>query len=89
LHSLRRLRTDCIDLYQLHRPDPATNIEETLCALTGLIRRGKVRAIGASQTPEADIVEAQWVAERRGLARCRGPWRGCSEGDWSRCGREF
>ncbi len=67
--SLRRLGTDHIDLYQLHRPDPDTDIEETLAALTDLIRSGKVRAIGASQTPAADIVEAQWVAERRGLAR--------------------
>jgi aryl-alcohol dehydrogenase-like predicted oxidoreductase len=68
-NSLRRLRTDHIDLYQLHRPDPDTDIEETLAALTDLIRSGKVRAIGASQTPASDIVEAQWVAERRGLAR--------------------
>jgi aryl-alcohol dehydrogenase-like predicted oxidoreductase len=67
--SLRRLRTDHIDLYQLHRPDPRTDIEETLSALTDLIRSGKVRAIGASGTPASDIVEAQWVAERRGLAR--------------------
>ena len=68
-NSLRRLRTDHIDLYQLHRPDPRTDIEETLSALTDLIRSGKVRAIGTSQTPASDIVEAQWVAERRGLAR--------------------
>ncbi|HEX5116323.1 MAG TPA: aldo/keto reductase [Pseudonocardiaceae bacterium] len=68
-NSLRRLRTDHIDLYQLHRPDPGTHAEETLAALTDLIRSGKVRAIGASQTPASDIVEAQWVAERRGLAR--------------------
>ncbi|MBO0872168.1 MAG: aldo/keto reductase [Pseudonocardia sp.] len=68
-NSLRRLRTDHIDLYQLHRPDPDTEIEETLAALTDLIRAGKVRAIGASQTPACDIIEAQWVAERRGLAR--------------------
>ena len=68
-NSLRRLQTDYIDLYQLHRPDPGTDIEETLSALTDLIRSGKVRAIGASQTPASDIVEAQWVAERRGLAR--------------------
>jgi aryl-alcohol dehydrogenase-like predicted oxidoreductase len=68
-NSLRRLRTDHIDLYQLHRPDPRTDVEETLSALTDLIRSGKVRAIGASQTPAAGIVEAQWVAERRGLAR--------------------
>jgi aryl-alcohol dehydrogenase-like predicted oxidoreductase len=68
-NSLRRLRTDHLDLYQLHRPDPRTDIEETLSALTDLIRSGKVRAIGTSQTPASDIVEAQWVAERRGLAR--------------------
>jgi aryl-alcohol dehydrogenase (NADP+) len=68
-NSLRRLRTDYIDLYQLHRPDPRTDIAETLSALTDLIRSGKVRAIGASQTPAIDIVEAHWVAERRGLAR--------------------
>jgi aryl-alcohol dehydrogenase-like predicted oxidoreductase len=68
-NSLRRLQTDYIDLYQLHRPDPGTDIEETLSALTDLIRGGKVRAIGAPQTPASDIVEAQWVAERRGLAR--------------------
>ena len=68
-NSLRRLQTDYIDLYQLHRPDPGTDIEETLSALTDLIRSGKVRAIGASQTPASDIIEAQWVAERRGLAR--------------------
>ncbi len=68
-NSLRRLQTDHIDLYQLHRPDPDTDVEETLSALTDLITSGKVRAIGASQTPAADIVEAQWVAERRGLAR--------------------
>ena len=68
-NSLRRLRTEHIDLYQLHRPDPRTDIEETLSALTDLIRSGKVRAIGTSQTPASNIVQAQWVAERRGLAR--------------------
>jgi aryl-alcohol dehydrogenase-like predicted oxidoreductase len=68
-NSLRRLQTDHIDLYQLHRPDPRTGIEETLAALTDLIQAGKVRAIGASQTPASDIVEAQWAADRRGLAR--------------------
>jgi aryl-alcohol dehydrogenase-like predicted oxidoreductase len=68
-NSLRRLGTDHIDLYQIHRPDPATDIEETLSALSDLIHSGKVRAIGASEMPAADIVEAQWVAERRGLAR--------------------
>ncbi|GAA0324398.1 aldo/keto reductase [Actinoallomurus spadix] len=69
--SLRRLQTDHIDLYQIHRPDPATDIEETLSALSDLIRSGKVRAIGTSGMPASDIVEAQWVAERRGLARFR------------------
>ncbi|QKW32850.1 aldo/keto reductase [Actinomadura sp. NAK00032] len=68
-NSLRRLRTDHIDLYQLHHPDPSTDIEETLSALTDLIASGKVRAIGASHTPASGIVEAQWAAERRGLAR--------------------
>jgi aryl-alcohol dehydrogenase (NADP+) len=68
-NSLRRLQTDHIDLYQLHRPDPDTDIEETLSALTDLVRSGKVRAIGASQTPATGIVEAQWVAQRHGLAR--------------------
>ncbi|GAA0303575.1 aldo/keto reductase [Sphingomonas oligophenolica] len=69
--SLRRLQTDHIDLYQVHRPAPDTDIEETLSVLTDLMREGKVRAIGASTFPAADIVEAQWVAERRGLARFR------------------
>ncbi len=69
--SLRRLQTDYIDLYQIHRPSPDTDIEETLSALTDLIRAGKVRAIGSSTFPVSEIVEAQWVAERRGLARFR------------------
>nr|WP_221239661.1 aldo/keto reductase [Longimicrobium terrae] len=69
--SLRRLGTDYIDLYQIHRPAPDTDIEETLSVLTDFIREGKVRAIGASTFPASDIVEAQWVAERRGLARFR------------------
>ncbi len=70
-HSLRRLQTDHIDLYQIHRPDPDTDIdiEETLSALSDLIHSGKVRAIGSSSMPASDIVEAQWVAERRGLER--------------------
>ncbi|MFD5315813.1 aldo/keto reductase [Streptomyces sp. NPDC127098] len=68
-NSLRRLGTDHIDLYQLHRPDPDTDIEETLSALTDLVRSGKVRAIGTSQTPASGIVEAQWIAERRGFER--------------------
>jgi len=70
-NSLRRLQTDYIDLYQVHRPAPDTDIEETLSALTDLIRMGKVRAIGSSTFPVSEIVEAQWVAEKRGLARFR------------------
>jgi aryl-alcohol dehydrogenase-like predicted oxidoreductase len=69
--SLRRLQTDYIDLYQVHRPDPSTDIEETLSALSDLIHSGKVRAIGSSTTPASDIVEAQWAAERRGLEQFR------------------
>jgi len=70
-NSLRRLQTDHIDLYQIHRPDSDTDIEETLSALSDLVHSGKVRAIGSSTTPASDIVEAQWVAERRGLERFR------------------
>jgi aryl-alcohol dehydrogenase-like predicted oxidoreductase len=70
-NSLRRLQTDYIDLYQVHRPDPATDIEETLSALSDLIHSGKVRAVGASAMPASDIIEAQWVAERRGRERFR------------------
>ena len=70
-NSLRRLQTDYIDLYQIHRPDPDTDIEETLSAMSDLIRAGKVRVIGSSAMPASDIVEAQWVAERRGLERFR------------------
>jgi aryl-alcohol dehydrogenase-like predicted oxidoreductase len=70
-NSLRRLQTDYIDLYQVHRPDPATDIEETLSALSDLIHSGKVRVAGTSAMPASDIVEAQWVAERRGLERFR------------------
>lgn len=70
-NSLRRLRTDYIDLYQIHRPDPETDVEDTLAALTYLINSGKVRAIGSSTMPAAEIVQAQWVAERRGLERFR------------------
>ena len=67
--SLRRLQTDWIDLYQIHRPDPSTDIEETLSALTDLVRSGKVRAIGSSTFPAEDMVEAQWASERRGFER--------------------
>ena len=69
--SLRRLQTDYIDLLQIHQPDPDTDLEETLGALTDLIRDGKVRAIGTSSLPASEMVEAQWVSERRGLARFR------------------
>ena len=67
--SLRRLHTDWIDLYQIHRPEPETDVEETLSALTDLQRQGKIRAFGSSTFPAHEIVEAQWVAERRGLGR--------------------
>ncbi|HUA30054.1 MAG TPA: aldo/keto reductase [Streptosporangiaceae bacterium] len=69
--SLRRLQTDHVDLFQIHRPDPDTDIEETLSVLTDLVHAGKVRAIGTSSLPASDIVGAQWVAERRGLQRFR------------------
>ncbi|WP_049565114.1 aldo/keto reductase [Nonomuraea sp. SBT364] len=69
--SLRRLGTDYVDLFQIHQPDPDTDIEETLSALTDLVRAGKVRAIGTSSLPASDLVRAHWVAERRGLARPR------------------
>ena len=70
-NSLRRLQTDYIDLYQMHRPDPDTDIDETLSALSDLVRSGKVRAIGSSTFPAEQIVEAQWVADRRGHVRFR------------------
>jgi aryl-alcohol dehydrogenase-like predicted oxidoreductase len=67
--SLRRLKTDWIDLYQIHRPEADTDIDETLGALTDLVRAGKVRYIGSSTFPASQIVEAQWVAQRRGRER--------------------
>jgi aryl-alcohol dehydrogenase-like predicted oxidoreductase len=67
--SLRRLGTDWIDLYQIHRPEPATDIDETLGALTDLVRAGKVRYIGHSTFPASAIVEAQWTAQERGRER--------------------
>lgn len=67
--SLRRLGTDHIDIYQLHRPDPRTDIEETLTALTDLVRQGKVRYVGSSTFPAWQIAEAMSVGERRGLER--------------------
>ncbi len=69
--SLRRLKTDWIDLYQIHRPEPDTDIDETLGALSDLVHAGKVRAIGSSTFPAWQIVEAQWTAERRGRERFR------------------
>src|SRR3984957_3500450 len=70
-NSLRRLETDYLDLYQVHRPDQHTDIEETLSALSDLVHSGKVRAIGSSTFPAEEIVEAQWVAEQRGYERFR------------------
>jgi aryl-alcohol dehydrogenase-like predicted oxidoreductase len=67
--SLRRLKTDWIDLYQIHRPELDTDIDETLGALTDLVRQGKVRYIGSSTFPASQIVEAQWVARERGRER--------------------
>ena len=68
-NSLRRLGTDYIDLYQIHRPDPDTDIDETLAALTDLIRAGKICYAGSSTFPVDQIVEAQWTAQRRGRER--------------------
>jgi aryl-alcohol dehydrogenase-like predicted oxidoreductase len=68
-NSLRRLNTDYIDLYQVHRPDPSADIDETLGALTDLIRAGKILYAGSSTFPASEIVEAQWTAERRGRER--------------------
>jgi aryl-alcohol dehydrogenase-like predicted oxidoreductase len=70
-NSLRRLQTDWIDLYQIHRPDPNTDIDETLAALSDLVHQGKIRAFGHSTFPASEIVEAQWTAERRGRERFR------------------
>lgn len=69
--SLRRLRTDRIDLYQVGVPDPDTDIDETLSALTDLVHAGKIRSFGASKVPASQIVEGQWTAERRGRERFR------------------
>ena len=68
-HSLRRLQTDYIDLYQIHRPDPDTPIEETLRALDDLVRSGKVRYIGSSTFAAWELVESYWVSDRYNLAR--------------------
>ena len=69
--SLRRLETDWIDVYQLHRRDPLTDLEESLEAMHTLREQGKIRVVGTSATPAEAIVEAQWIAEKRGIARVR------------------
>ncbi len=68
-NSLRRLGTDYIDLYQIHRPDETTDVDETLGALTDLIKAGKICYAGSSTFPPSQIVEAQWVAQRRSRER--------------------
>jgi aryl-alcohol dehydrogenase-like predicted oxidoreductase len=68
-HSLRRLGVDHNDLYQMHRPDPTTDIDDTLGALSDLVHAGKIRYFGSSTFPAHQIVEAQWVAERRNRER--------------------
>lgn len=68
-NSLRRLQTDHIDLYQVHRPDPKTDISETLGALDDLVHQGKIRYAGASTFPSWQLVEAHWASERRGITR--------------------
>jgi aryl-alcohol dehydrogenase-like predicted oxidoreductase len=68
-NSLRRLRTDWIDLYQIHRPDPTVEQEETVAALTDLVTAGKIRYFGSSTFPAHEVVEAQWIARERGLRR--------------------
>jgi aryl-alcohol dehydrogenase-like predicted oxidoreductase len=67
--SLARLKTDWIDLYQVHRPEPETDIEETLGALSDLVHQGKIRYLGSSTFPPSRVVEAQWVARERGFER--------------------
>ncbi|MCW2914225.1 MAG: Aryl-alcohol dehydrogenase [Actinomycetia bacterium] len=67
--SLRRLGTDHIDLYQVHRPEPETDLDETLAALSDLVHQGKIRYFGTSTFEPHEIVEAQWTAERRGRER--------------------
>src|SRR6185436_20468499 len=69
--SLRRLGTDWIDLYQVHRPSPDMDVEETLSALTDLVSQGKVRSIGSSSYSGSEIVEAQWISRDRHLERFR------------------
>ena len=73
--SLQRLDTDYIDLYQLHRIDPAVELEESLSAMDDLVRQGKIRYVGTSTARAEQIVEAHWIAERRGFdpIRCEQP----------------
>ena len=75
-NSLKRLNTDYIDLYQIHRFDQFTDMEEILFTLTELVRQGKIRYFGSSMFPPDRIVESHWTAERRGLLRfrCEQPW---------------
>jgi aryl-alcohol dehydrogenase-like predicted oxidoreductase len=68
-HSLRRLQTDHVDLYQVHRPEEDTDFDETLGALSDLVRQGKIRYIGTSTFEPSAIVEGQWIAEKRGRER--------------------
>ena len=82
--SLRRLGTDHIDLYQMHRFDAATNIDEVLFTLTELVRQGKVRTFGSSMFPADRIVEAQWTADRRGYL----PFR-CEQSSYSIFNRDI
>ena len=67
--SLRRLKTDWIDLYQLHQPDPLTPLDETMQALDDLVTQGKIRYIGCSNLPSWQVVESQWVSKSMGLNR--------------------
>ncbi len=92
--SLRRLKTDWIDLYQIHRPEADTDIDETLGALSDLIHAGKVRYVGSSTFPASQIVEAQWTARKRGRERfvCEQPpysilVRGIEQDVLPTCGR--
>ncbi len=82
--SLRRLGTDHIDLYQMHRFDPLTDLDETLFTLTDLVRQGKIRSFGSSCFPADRIVQAQWIADRRGHL----PFR-CEQSNYSLFNRDI
>lgn len=69
--SLRRLDVEYLDIYQVHRPSPGTDVEDTLSALSDLVHQGKIRYAGCSTFPAHQIVESQWISERRGLERFR------------------